>query len=96
MQAINNEAIQMVLKGPGHNTEDQYLTEKKQKDFSDLSNAGDKYDEVDIPATCDVKESLIAKLEECDNKIYHLLESNKYLVEECQDPNNKDEVEEYK
>ena len=45
----------------------------------------------DIPETCDVKDALIVKLEELDNKIYHLIRSNKYFIEEMQDPENKED-----
>ena len=38
--------------------------------------------EVAIPSTCDVKEALVLKLEEIDNKIFHLVRSNKYLKAE--------------
>ena len=78
------------------NAEDSYATEQKPKNFEDVGSSGTKYDEVEIPATCDVKEALVDKLEECDNKIYHLIASNKYLKEEIKDPENKDEVEEYR
>ena len=38
----------------------------------------------DIPETSDVKESLSQMLEVLDNKIYHLLRSNKELMKEKQ------------
>ena len=47
----------------------------------------------DIPVTCDVKDALIIKLEELDNKIYHLIRSNKYFIEEMQDPENQEDPE---
>jgi len=62
----------MILRGKG-NKEDSYDTMKKPKNFEDRGSTGAKYEGVDIPETCDVKETLIDKLEECDNKIYHLL-----------------------
>ena len=85
----------MVLRGKG-NQEDTYETMQKPKNFDDRGSSGAKYEDVEIPATCDVKETLIDKLEELDNKIYHLLESNKYLQEEIKDTETKQEVEEYK
>ena len=80
-QIINNSAIQMDIKpkyNVSHNVEDTYSTIKR-KDHIDID---------DIPETCDVKESLINKLQELDNKIYHLTRSNKYFEEEMQDPEN--------
>ena len=69
----------MVLRPKGDNVEDKYSTEKKPKSFGDVGSSAAKYDDVEIPATMDVKEALIDKLEECDNKIYHLLNSNKSI-----------------
>lgn len=66
-----------------HNVEDTYATLNR-KDHIDID---------DIPETCDVKESLINKLEELDNKIYHLLRSNKYFEEEMQNPENQEDPE---
>ena len=40
---------------------------------------GKDNDEIQLPASCDVKDALILKLEELDNQIHHLLESNKFF-----------------
>ena len=69
----------MILRPKGVNVEDSYLTEKKPKNFGDVGSSAAKYDDVEVPATMDVKEALIDKLEECDNKIYHLLNSIKSI-----------------
>ena len=44
-----------------------------------LGNENGDEEEIQIPASCDVKEALIVKLEELDNQIHHLLESNQYF-----------------
>ncbi len=41
--------------------------------------------EVPLPQTCDIKEALINKLVELDNKIYMLMKSNKAITEEMAD-----------
>ena len=76
------------------NKEDTYLTTERRVDQIQFGNskpgcAG----QVDIPETCDVKDALILKLEEIDNKIYHLINSNKYFKEEIQA--TKDKPEDY-
>ena len=52
-------------------------------------------DEVQIPQSCDVKEALILKLEEFDNQLHHLIESNKYFEKELEEAkvNGVDEEE---
>ena len=57
--------------------EDSYETMRP-----DLNQDLDKYIDKMVPSSCDQKEALIMKLEEIDNKIYHLNRSNKYLLEE--------------
>ena len=62
-----------------------------------MENLGveDNGDEIAIPSTCDVKEALVVKLEEIDNKIYHLINSNQYLKDEIlEDPESAEEYEE--
>ena len=39
-------------------------------------------EEIQIPHSCDIKDALILKLEEIDNQIHHLLDSNRYFESE--------------
>ena len=86
---INNEAIQMVLRGPNAhknqtNKEDTYQTERP---VGSLNADG----EVDIPHDCNVKEALLYKIEDIDEKINHLLQSNAFFEQEIKD--NQDDEE---
>lgn len=56
---------------------------------------GNDDEEIQIPASCDVKEALIVKLEELDNQIHHLLDSNKFFESTLSDAkvNGVDEEE---
>ena len=95
---INNSAIQMVLRGPNapQNVEDTYETVPTHNSNYHMENLGVEDDgtEVAIPSTCDVKEALVVKLEEIDNKIFHLLNSNQYLKDEIkEDPDAAEEYE---
>jgi hypothetical protein len=83
----------MVLRGPGGNktqvnVEDSYLTERP---IGSLNEDG----EVDIPESVNVKECLLAKLEEIDFKINHLYESNKFFLSEMEEAETKDEKDEF-
>ena len=88
---INNSAIQMVLKGKNGsnipvNKEDSYETLKKEGDL--LFDV----DESMLGGRCDVKEALVVKLEEFDNKIYQLIMSNQYLTQEAEETQDKEEA----
>jgi len=65
---------------PNVNVEDTYLTAERR--VNEISFGTGKSAEVDLPETCDVKDALILKLEELDNKIYHLIRSNQCFKEE--------------
>ena len=88
MGPINNEAIQMVLRGPKpqpQNKEDTYHTQK-----ADGLNADG---EVDVPQDCNVKEALLYKIEDIDEKINHLIQSNKFFELEIQENPDDEEYE---
>ena len=57
-------------------------TDKRVDQIQFGSNHRDDQMKVDMPETCDVKDALIFKLEELDNKVYHLIRSNEYFKEE--------------
>ena len=59
------------------NREDTYETTQKESQSVEIG---------DIPETCDVKDALICKLEELDNKIYQLEKSNKLMEQEIDSP----------
>ena len=79
-QPINNSAIQMVLKGKdGKGGPDSQQPVNKEDSYATMEKKGDLLFDVDesmLGGRCDVKEALIVKLEEFDNKIYQLLMSN--------------------
>ena len=70
------------------NKEDDYATQKKEVD-------GLSPEEEALIANCNVKEKLIMKLEEIDNKLMHLIESNEYMKKEVEETNDQDEAIEY-
>ena len=61
-------------------------------------NLQDENKEYKIPYGCDIKEGLIMKLEQIDNQIYHLMQSNDYMQQETENTQDNDEatIREYK
>ena len=57
------------------NKEDKYLTQKKDGE----EDIGLTAEEEELISNCNIKEKLILKLEDLDNKIFMLINSNKYL-----------------
>jgi hypothetical protein len=81
----------MVLRGKNQhlNKEDSYQVERP---IGSLNADG----EVDIPESCDVKETLLYKLEEIDGKINHLFESNKFFEQEILEAESEEDALELK
>lgn len=51
----------------------------------DHHQGSNNFGDAELPHSCDVKEQLIAKLEELDNKIYQLMKSNRIIEEDMKD-----------